>query len=60
MIGLDMPSYLPSMQFLKDRALREKLYKAFLQRASEGSFDNTENVKKVSHPPTHPPSHPHG
>lgn len=36
-ISLDMPSYLPAMQHLKSRDLREKLYKAYVTRASSCS-----------------------
>lgn len=46
-IGLDMPSYLPCMQFCKSRAVREKLYRAFVQRASEGEHDNAPNVQRI-------------
>jgi hypothetical protein len=34
-ITLDMPSYMPVMQYAKDRALRERLYRAYQTRASE-------------------------
>ncbi|KAG7341793.1 oligopeptidase A [Nitzschia inconspicua] len=34
-ITLDMPSYIPAMSHLKDRELREQVYKAYLQRSSE-------------------------
>jgi len=34
-LGLDMPTYLPAMKFLKDRGVREKLYRAFVTRAGE-------------------------
>ena len=30
-----MPTYLPAMKFLKDRGVREKLYRAFVTRAGE-------------------------
>lgn len=46
-IGLDMPSYLPAMQFLKSRGVREQLYRAFVKRASEGEHDNAANVQKA-------------
>jgi len=36
-LGLDMPSYLPAMKFLKDRAVREQLYRAFVSRAGEAN-----------------------
>jgi oligopeptidase A len=34
-ITLDMPSYLPALTHLKDRSIRETLYKTYIQRASE-------------------------
>mmetsp|Transcript_46905 Transcript_46905/g.77620 ORF Transcript_46905/g.77620 Transcript_46905/m.77620 type:complete len:737 (+) Transcript_46905:31-2241(+) len=34
-LGLDMPSYLPAMKFIKRRDVREKLYRAFVRRAGE-------------------------
>ena len=34
-LGLDMPSYLPAMKMLKDRSVREELYRAFVTRAGE-------------------------
>ena len=34
-LGLDMPSYIPSMKFLKDRSVRESLYRAFVTRAGD-------------------------
>jgi oligopeptidase A len=34
-LGLDMPSYLPAMKFVRDRAVREKLYRAFVSRAAQ-------------------------
>ncbi len=40
-ITLDIPSYLPFMQYGENRALREKLYRAFVTRASAGERDNT-------------------
>jgi len=46
-ITLDMPSYLPVMQHLKSRDIREKLYKAFITRASEGELDNAPLIKKI-------------
>lgn len=35
LLTLDMPSYLPAMQHLKNRDIREKLYKAYVARSSE-------------------------
>jgi oligopeptidase A len=34
-LGLHMPVYLPVMQYAVDRSLREKLYRAYVTRASE-------------------------
>jgi len=34
-VTLDMPSYMPVMQYAKDRSLRERLYRAYQTRASE-------------------------
>ncbi|OKH22364.1 peptidase M3 [Hydrococcus rivularis NIES-593] len=39
-ITLDYPSYLPFMKYSTNRELREKLYKAFISRASSGELDN--------------------
>lgn len=36
-ITLDMPSYLPAMSHIPDRATRQEVYMAYLQRASEKS-----------------------
>jgi len=36
-LGLDMPSYLPAMKFIKNGAVREKLYRAFVTRAGEAN-----------------------
>jgi oligopeptidase A len=34
-VTLDMPSYMPVMQYAKDRSLRERLYRAYQTRASD-------------------------
>lgn len=47
LITLDMPSYLPAMQHLKSREIREKLYRAFLTRASTGDFDNAPIIQRI-------------
>ena len=46
-LGLDMPSYLPAMQHIKAREVREKLYRAFVTRAGE---QNAPLIKEVSRP----------
>eukprot|EP00286_Rhodomonas_abbreviata_P022876 CAMPEP_0181314246 /NCGR_PEP_ID=MMETSP1101-20121128/14708_1 /TAXON_ID=46948 /ORGANISM="Rhodomonas abbreviata, Strain Caron Lab Isolate" /LENGTH=710 /DNA_ID=CAMNT_0023421311 /DNA_START=337 /DNA_END=2469 /DNA_ORIENTATION=+ len=56
LITLDAPSYLPVMKHAKDRSLREKVYKAYNTRASEGSgsrpdggksFDNSQVINQI-------------
>ena len=50
-ITLHMPSYLPVMQYAKNRELREKMYKAYVTRASDLSqnakYDNAEIIKGI-------------
>lgn len=49
-ITLQYPSYLPVMQYADNRALREKLYRAFATRAAEfdgGKFDNTPIINEI-------------
>ncbi len=46
-ITLDMPSYRPFMEHAKRRDLREKIYRAFIARASEGEYDNTGLIPKI-------------
>ena len=49
-LTLKMPSYLPVMQFAKSSALRERLYRAYVTRASEfgdPKFDNTELIREI-------------
>lgn len=48
-IGLQMPHYLAIMQYADNRALREKLYYAYVTRASElgeAKWDNTANITR--------------
>ncbi len=46
-ITLDYPSYVPFMQHSTRRDLREKLYKAFISRASTGELDNTPLIERI-------------
>jgi oligopeptidase A len=46
-VTLDYPSYIPFMQYATSSELREKLYKAFLSRASEGELDNKRNIDRI-------------
>lgn len=48
-IGLQMPHYLAVMQYADKRDLREKIYRAYVSRASElgnPEWDNTNNVTR--------------
>ncbi|WP_081881057.1 M3 family metallopeptidase [Ghiorsea bivora] len=44
---LDIPSYLPLMQYLDDSNIRETMYKAYVTRASEGELDNTPVIEET-------------
>jgi len=52
-ITLKMPCYLPVMQFAENGALREKVYRAYVTRASDQAedearrFDNTGVIEKI-------------
>ena len=52
-LGLKLPVYLPVMQFAHDRALRERLYRAYGTRASDQAegdgtrFDNTPLMREL-------------
>lgn len=44
---LDYPSYGPFVTYADNRALREKMWRAFGNRAYKDEFDNCENILKV-------------
>ncbi|MBE9043685.1 M3 family metallopeptidase [Pleurocapsales cyanobacterium LEGE 10410] len=46
-VTLDYPSYIPFMKYATNRELREKLYKTFVSRASEGELDNRGNIDRI-------------
>ena len=52
-LTLKMPSYLPVMQFAHSRALRQRLYRAYVTRASDQApepfrkFDNSANIREI-------------
>ena len=46
-ITLDMPCYTPFLRHAKRRDLREKLYRAFITRASSGELDNTPLIEQI-------------
>ncbi len=44
---LDIPSYLPFMQYAENRALRERMYTAYSTRASSGELDNSPVIDEL-------------
>jgi len=49
-LTLKMPSYLPVMQFARSRALRERVYRAYVTRASDQGdpkFDNSALIREI-------------
>ncbi|MEM6254656.1 MAG: M3 family metallopeptidase [Cyanobacteria bacterium P01_D01_bin.156] len=46
-ITLDIPSYGPFLKHSQRRDLREKLYRAYISRASEGDLNNTPLIDKT-------------
>ena len=47
LLSLSMPSYLPVMQYCKNRNIRETLYRQFVTRASTGEQDNAPIIKRI-------------
>jgi oligopeptidase A len=45
-ITLDYPSYIPFLKYATNGTLREKLYKAFISRASSGELDNNPLIQQ--------------
>ena len=46
-VGLDMPRYIPLQTYAKDRHLREKVYRAFVSRASDGKINNKKIIEEI-------------
>jgi oligopeptidase A len=46
-IGLDAPSYVPFMEHARRGDLRERLYRAFVARASSGDTDNQPLIERI-------------
>lgn len=46
-ISLDFPCFGPFMQHCRNRVLREKVYRAYITRASEGDVDNTPLIPQI-------------
>jgi len=44
---LDAPSYLPFMEYADTRVLREKMYRAYVSRASSGDWDNAPLIDEI-------------
>ncbi|TLS68757.1 M3 family metallopeptidase [Mariprofundus erugo] len=47
LITLDIPSYLPFMQYADNRNLRETMYRAYVTRATTGELDNTGVIDEI-------------
>lgn len=47
LINLQIPSYLPFMTYASNRALREKLWRAYGSRSFRDSFDNSDVILKI-------------
>jgi len=46
-VTLDHPSYFPYLEHGRDRAIREKLYRASITRASQGELDNAPLIARL-------------
>ncbi|NCJ06113.1 M3 family peptidase [Synechococcales cyanobacterium C] len=46
-ITLDFPSFGPFLQHSRRRDLREKVYRAYISRASAGEYDNTPLIERI-------------
>jgi oligopeptidase A len=46
-ITLDAPSFVPFLEHSRRRELRERLYRAYISRACEGSLDNTPLIARI-------------
>ena len=46
-LSLDIPTYTAFMTYANDRNLREKLYKAFVSRASQGEKNNSQIIEEI-------------
>ena len=47
-VGLDLPRYIPLQTYAKDRRIREKVYRAFVSRASDGKINNKIKIVQIS------------
>jgi peptidyl-dipeptidase Dcp len=47
-LTLDMPVYMPVMQYADNRDIREKMWRAFSSRAWKDKFDNSGNAREIA------------
>jgi len=47
MFNLQMPTLIPVLTYCKNRAIREKMQKAYSSRAYNDKFDNQDNIKRT-------------
>jgi len=46
-VGLDLPRYIPFQTYAKNRLVREKVYRAFVSRASDGKLNNKKIIEEI-------------
>ncbi|MBW3041619.1 M3 family metallopeptidase [Prochlorococcus marinus] len=46
-VGLDLPRYIPFQTYAKNRPIREKVYRAFVSRASHGELNNKKIIEEI-------------
>ena len=46
-VGLDLPRYIPFQTYAKNRLIREKVYRAFVSRASDGKLNNKKIIEEI-------------
>ena len=46
-VGLDLPRYIPFQTYAKNRRIREKVYRAFVSRASDGKINNKKIIEEI-------------
>ena len=46
-VGLDLPRYIPFQTYAKNRLIREKVYRAFVSRASDGKLSNIKVLEEI-------------
>jgi len=46
-VGLDLPRYIPFQTYAKNRLVRERVYRAFVSRASDGKLNNKNIIEEI-------------